>query len=241
MLVFDAEGGTVGVTPTTGDTGSGDAPTAILSPPAGGLLEYTNALAAHGTKSVRAATRGTAGTAGLEWTNASAAASWNGRGYFGIDGALGSSMAYVTCRTSAGVLICTIGLATAGTHWRLTQGSGGTTVWTSTASFSTSTMYRVEWQVITNGTTAGTAQIRLFDASTETLIEDSTAIAITIASAVTTWDQMRVGQLTSAINTPSASADVYADDLALFGTDWIGAAAPTASGRVPGRSVAGWF
>lgn len=219
-LSNNAEGGTSGVAPTTGDTGSGDSWTTIIGPPAAGTLEYTNAWSNDGALGYRAATRGTVGAAGVGWTTTAAVTSYH-RIYFQADVAASASYNIVAIRNNAVGSVGVGFLAITVTNNLRIINAGGTTAFTGSWPIAVSTPYRLEWTVTSGGATSTCRY--LLSGLGERLLEDSGTITITPAASGTTHDEIRIGQLTAgAANLPNTTGFFYWDSVCGFAADWVG-------------------
>lgn len=232
MLVNNFEGGTNGSTILTSDTGSGDPWSAVSATSfTAAVQQYTNTNKMHGSLAYRGATRGTSENVWVAFTNSAPASSWYGRFYFMIDNLASlTNLAYF--RVNGGTIGGFIGVDSTG-HIQLRNGAD-TLASTGTATISTSTWYRLEWNFTgSTSTTAGTLIYKLYSGDSTTTLEDNTSgtpgNSVTMQAAMASgWDHVRLGPTISAgTNTPSTTGYLYLDDISAFNTVFPGASGTT--------------
>jgi len=220
MAIFqnNAEGGVNGVTPTTSDSGSGDAWANVVKA-TGAILQYDNSAPLNGLMDYVFGNRGTAGASYLEAQDGDLTTHFN-RVYFKFDVAdITQSMNILTMRSSAGVVGGIIGLQA--TEKLRIASADGTTIFTLATTLTQNTRYRLEWKFDANGATCG-LQVKLFTGDSTTVLEDSGAQTVTPGSSITTWRTVRMGITNSVANAPSSSGLLHMDDPLFFATDWPG-------------------
>lgn len=225
-LSNNAEGGTSGVTPTTSDTGSGDAFTTVSKGPVAGILEYTNVSKMHGSLAYREATRGTAESNYVGYTT-TAAQDYYGRFYFMCDDVVNGGQ-IVHFRVSDGGQNCGIIFFTSARKLDI-RTPASVSVYLFTNALTLGTWYRVEWHCVSNNTTNFSMQVRLYAGDSTVVIEDSGVQTVAIGATVNTWASTRYG-INTASNIPSTTGFLYFDDIRAFDTaNWPGpsTASPT--------------
>lgn len=221
-LTNNAEGGVNGVTPTTTDTGSGDAFTSVVKG-ASSVLDYSNAHPAHGGMGYRMATRATAESNYVSWTNGSTVSTCYGRLYIYYDVAPTIGHSFLQCRSSAGVILGYLHISmSSGEKLQISDGSE-TAQWTGTTSISAGTQYRLEYAFVAGGAT-GSCQLKLYVADSNTVTEDSGIVTITPGSSTTAVDMIRIGSSINAntANAPTSTGYIFFDDLSAFNATWPG-------------------
>lgn len=228
-LTNTAEGGTNGVTPTTTDTytDSSNPFTTVTKGPVASILDYSNAHPAHGSMGYRMATRATAESNYVLWTNGSAVSTCYGRLYFYYDVAPTVGHSFFQCRTSTAVLGYLHISMSAGEKLQVSDGSE-IAQFTGSVAIQAGTQYRLEYAFTAGGAT-GTGQYKLYSGDSTTLLEDSGAVSITPSSSTTTVDTVRFGVVMNAntANAPSSTGYMFFDDLSAFNATWPGPAAAT--------------
>ena len=215
-----ADGGTNGTTPAVTDTGSGDALGVVTAGP-NSICQYSNAHPGHGTL-------------GYKLANNTATAESNFIGQLDAGGGAASvfgSFTYLCDVTPTSSLRVTMvrknAAGIAGGIWHSTgnllqiRHGNDSLAHAFTNAMTPGTKYRIEWEVVVNGTTSATLQVRLYLMDSNTLIEDSGAIAITASAAVSAIDLIRYGGgATSTATWPAATGAQYFDDLKIFFPSW---------------------
>jgi hypothetical protein len=222
-LVNNAEGGSNGVLPTTGDTGSGDSWSTVTRTDASAILEYTNVWSAHGGLAYRLASRSVASAEILGW-NDTAIASVFGRFYMMSDVTVGGTTRLAQFReSSAGTVGGYLELNTTGAISIRHAAEGS--AYTFTNLLTLGSPYRVEFNYIPGGATC-TIQARLYAMDSLSAIEDSGVVTVTPSASTTTCGTVNFGQSNAtSTDRPSATGYIYLDDLAAFTPTWPGPAA----------------
>lgn len=221
-----AEGGTNGTTPTTADTGSGDA-LGIVTPGSVSIVQYSSSHPAHGGMGYKLANHtATAEIATIgQLDSAGGAASVFGAFYYTCDVTPTGTLRVMRVRKSGGANVGNIVHLTSNLL-QIRTGSDGS-VYSFTHAMTAGTLYRVEWNVVVNGTASATLQARMYSGDSTTLIEDSGAQTVTATATVSAVDRAEYGQGTTSTSAwPDVSTGAqYFDDLKAFYTDWPGPAA----------------
>lgn len=220
-----AEGGADGVTPTTADTGSGDS-LGVVTPGTVSTVKYSITHPAHGTLGYKLANNtATAEIATIGQLDAGGgAASVFGSFYYLCDVTPISSLRVAQLRKNGGGVAGGIYHDT-GNHLQVRHGSDAA-AYTFTNAMTAGTVYRVEWEIVVNGTTSATLQVRMYVGDSTSVIEDSGAVAITATATIAAIDLIRYGGgVTSTATWPDAATGAqYFDDLKSFYTTWTGPA-----------------
>ena len=218
-----AEGGTDGVTPTTSDTGSGDS-LGVVTPGAVSTVKYSSAHPAHGSLGYKLANNtATAEIAKIGQLDAAGgAASVYGSFYYLCDVTPSASLRICRARKNGGTIGGGVWQSTA--NKLMIRDGSDATIYTFTNAMTPGTVYRIEWEMVVNGTTAVTLQVRLYSGDGTTVIEDSGAQSITAGATVSAIDLVEYGGgITSTATWPDASTGAqYFDDLKAFYTTWTG-------------------
>jgi len=242
----DCEGGTVGSAPPTTNDGSGDPWTVVQDGGVAGFNDYSTDFAAHGTKSIKFATRGTAESEFVAWDFGTPfTGSCFGRCYAYWTG-FGTSCKFINWRVADAALVLGYLQVSAAGVVQLRNGPDNTTAWTG-PTLSAAQWYRFEWMVDPTGATAdSTINIHVYNYDDATVVAGGDSGDVSGVTnngpANTNIQYVRYGPSTTLINVPSTTDFLYMDDFAAFDTTRIGAAVtPGPATRQPGRVVRGWF
>lgn len=219
-----AEGGVNGVTPTTADTGSGD-PLGAVVPGTVSVVRYSSARPAHGALGYELANNtATAEQASIgQIDTAGGAAHVDGSFYYTCPVTPTANTRVARLRKSSAGVAGSIYHSTAN-KLQVRHGSDAL-LFTFTTAMIPGTKYRIEWEIIVNGTTTVTLQVRLYQGDTVAVMEDSGPQTVTATAAVSAIDEIQYGGgVTSAANWPSATGSQFFDDPKFGYTTWTGPA-----------------
>ncbi len=209
VLQNNAEGGTVGVTVTTGNSGgaSGDAFNQVTITGASSCV-FANNVSAHGTQSYRIT--GIAGDTAKFYLGASDTAEGSLRVYFYLNNLPSTAQSVFQMQNSSFSSMASINL-TASNQLRVTDTTGAT-LFTAAASLSGSTWYRIEMQVIAGvDASSGTIHFQYYQGDSTTAEE--TYSSTTVNTGTITARRLHVGKINS-----SPALDANFDDIAYDST-----------------------
>lgn len=210
------EGGSNGVTITTGNSGgaSGDAFDNAPAPGTGATMTYSTAQAAHGSVSMSASTSGTSTTAYAGYILASVTSDYL-RAYYRFT-SLPSAQQVILRYLSSGSQTLRVNITTAGLIE--VRNAANTVVGTTTSAISAGSWFRLELNP-TFSTTVGAIALRLYLTPDSTSISDSLSLSGLVLTAVAT--EVRFGVGAAMAN----AVQVWTDDVAVEGATWHGPAA----------------
>jgi hypothetical protein len=209
----NGEGGSNGTAITTGNSGgaSGTAWNAVSV--ATGTVAYDSSQSAHGGLSIRQATT-TADSVQLQWTTAVGSVSrLYGRFYYRTS-SLALALDLVRARSSLGNQVARLDIFTSGAL-RI-RNAANTVAATSTATMSTNTWYRIEFDFRFGASVANTAWLYSLDS----VVPLETLTVTDNFSAETDIGQFHLGNLSST----ASVADRWFDDIAVTDVGWLGPA-----------------
>ncbi len=210
-----AEGGTSGTAVSTGNSGgtSGTAWNAVSV--ATGTVAYDNAQTAHGGLAIRMATT-TADSVQLQWTTAIGSVSrLYGRFYYRTS-SLALNLDLLRARSSASNQIARLDINTSGAL-RI-RNAANTVAATTTATMSTNTWYRIEFDFRFGASVTNTAWLYALDS----VVPLETLTPTDNFSTETDIGQVHVGNFSS----QASVADRWFDDIAVTDVGWLGPASP---------------
>lgn len=228
---FNAEGGVDGVTLTTSDTGSGDAPTTVTTS-GDAILKYSN-VSKYGAMGFRLATRTTSLANWVSWTAAAPMTVGYGRFYLRCDDMITSTAKQVLqLQTVSGGSIGMYLQITGAGDWPRIRHGNDTDAWVSTNSLAEEIWYRWEWGYqAPPGTAAGLARIKVYPGDSNTLHSDSDWVAVTATGSFSTFNYVSMGVVNATADSPSSTGFFYYDNLVMFANDWPGPASALIEGR----------
>lgn len=201
----------------------------------------------HGSNSYKVATRGVSAVADAFWDSNLGQTTNFIRFYFMCDSTPTVSGDLIVMNNhGATIAIGTLSLTTA--NKLVVKTNGGAAVYTFTNACTPGTWYRVELSVTVNGTTTAVWQVRLYQGDSATVTEDSGTQNVVNSGSPANADRVIFGNNAATTNRPTATGFIYFDDIAAFGTTWIGSSIQTIEGKssnvlampVMQKAVAGW-
>lgn len=201
-----------GVTPTTGDTGSGTSLNLVTKGATAAILEYTNVLKAHGQLGYRLATRGTVEASNFD-LNLSADGDGFARFYFTTDELPSTGRRVLSIRHPAQTIIGGIWLSTGG-NVNITDGTDANITSSPIPVVAVNTFTRIEVSVVVSTVNSALIRVWTYLGDSGTATYDSGNVPVTTqAGAVAQARIFRFG-FGSLANNPTATGFWYFDDIA---------------------------
>jgi hypothetical protein len=214
-------GHTTGTTITAGNSGDGSAGTAFTVVTANGTVTFDSSEVAHGSLAAKIVT-GTTGANVFQWGSGvltGAPTTFYARINLYLPSLPAATFRVAKFEGGSSALIGEVDITTAGKI--VFRDAAGTTRYTSTSVIPTGQWVRIEVG-ITVGSTAGQAEIKLFDSVDSTAAtEDATVTSLNLSANGLNFSQ--IGSTTVL----GSSVTFWLDDLAISDSGWVGAVNPT--------------